>query len=70
MAERVALIGSETLLGRELKDVLARSGHRPDITPFSTNGEGNFGSQDGEAVFVAPLDAKAIRGHRGRIQLE
>jgi aspartate-semialdehyde dehydrogenase len=64
LAERVALIGSETLLGRELEDVLARSGHRPDITPFSANGEGNFGSQDGEAVFVAPLEAKAIRGHR------
>lgn len=64
MAERVALIGSETLLGRELEDVLARSGHSPVITPFAANGEGNFGSQDGEAVFVEPLDAKTVRGHR------
>ncbi len=64
MAERVALVGSETLLGRELEDVLGRSAHHPSITPFAANGEGNFGSQDGEAVFVEPLDAKTIRGHR------
>jgi aspartate-semialdehyde dehydrogenase len=64
LAERVALIGSETLLGRELEDVLARSARHPSITPFAASGEGNFGSQDGEAVFVEPLDAKTIRGHR------
>jgi aspartate-semialdehyde dehydrogenase len=64
LAERVALIGSETLLGRELEDILARSANHPAITPFAANGEGNFGSQDGEAVFVAPLEAKSIRGHR------
>ena len=64
MADRIALIGSETLLGRDLEDVLARSPHHPAITSFAANGEGNFGSQDGEAVFVEPLVAAAIRGHR------
>lgn len=64
MAERIALIGSETLLGRELEDVLGRSPNRPAITPFAASGEGNLGSQDGEAVFVAPLNAAALRGHR------
>jgi aspartate-semialdehyde dehydrogenase len=64
LAERVALVGSETLLGRELEEVLARSAHHPAITAFAANGEGNFGSQDGEAVFVEPLVSKTIRGHR------
>ena len=64
MAERIALIGAETLLGREIEEVLTRSAQRPAITPFAANGEGNFGSQDGEAVFVEPLAAAAIRGHR------
>jgi aspartate-semialdehyde dehydrogenase len=64
LADRIALLGSETLLGREIADVLSRSAHRTPITSYAANGEGNFGSQDGEAVFVEPFDAAAVRDHR------
>jgi aspartate-semialdehyde dehydrogenase len=64
LAERIALIGGETLLGREIEDVLAHSSHRALITAYAANGEGNFGSEDGEAVFVEPFDAAAVRDHR------
>jgi aspartate-semialdehyde dehydrogenase len=64
LAERIALVGSETLLGREIEDVLAHSAHRTPITPYAANAEGSFGSQDGEAVFVEAFDAAAVRDHR------
>jgi aspartate-semialdehyde dehydrogenase len=64
LAERVALVGSETLLGREIEEVLSRSVPRPRVTPYAASGEGNFGARDGEGVFVAPLDAAAVGEHR------
>lgn len=64
MADRIALLGNETLLGREIEDVIAHSAYRVPITPYAANGESNFGSQDGEAVFVEAFDAAAVRDHR------
>ena len=57
-------MGSETLLGREIEDVLAHFSRACPCTPYAANGEGNFGSQDGEAVFVEAFDAAAVRDHR------
>ena len=57
-AIQVALIGAETLLGREIKDVLEKSTRKVVITSFSSTGEGNFGEQEGEAVFLEPLTAE------------
>lgn len=63
MADRIALVGAETLLGREIEDVLAHSTPRLLITSYAANGEGNFGSEDGEAVFMEPLDPATTRDH-------
>lgn len=60
-AERLqlALVGSDTLLGKELEEVL-KSRTDADISIFSASGEGNFGEEEGEAVYVEPLDAHSI----------
>jgi aspartate-semialdehyde dehydrogenase len=58
---KVALLGGETLLGRELQEVLESRGTGIAIAGYSSTGEGNFGEQEGEAVYLEPLDARAIR---------
>ena len=56
----ISLIGAETLMGRELGEVLDQ--HRPDITvkTFAASAEGNFGEKDGEPVFLEPLSAASV----------
>jgi aspartate-semialdehyde dehydrogenase len=58
---RLALVGSETLLGRELKEVLESA---PNIVTegFAANGEANFGEEDGEAVFREALSPNSLNG--------
>ena len=59
----MALVGSETLLGKEVREVLQnRTGAR--VKDFAANGEGNFGEEEGEAVYVEPLSPEAIRESR------
>ncbi len=59
-ALRLALVGSETLLGREIKDVL-ESSDTPVVTDdFAANGEGSFGEEDGEALYRQPLGMDAL----------
>jgi aspartate-semialdehyde dehydrogenase len=61
-ALRVALVGAETLLGRDIEEILkSRLGH-VRITPYSANGAGNFEEEEGEAVYREPLEAKSIQG--------
>ena len=60
---KLGLVGAETLLGRELQEVF-ESRSSGTVTTYSATGEGNFGEQEGEAVFVRPLDAEAIREER------
>jgi aspartate-semialdehyde dehydrogenase len=57
---RLALVGGETLLGRELQDVLDNRLAGSAITSYSASGEGNFGEQEGEAVYLEPLNAETI----------
>ncbi len=61
---RVALVGGETLLGRELQEVLERRVTGVAITSYASSGEGKFGEQEGEAIFLEPLEAKSIRDDR------
>jgi aspartate-semialdehyde dehydrogenase len=58
---RLALVGSETLLGHELKEVLESAPHTV-IEGFAANGEANFGEEDGEAVFREALGSSALEG--------
>ncbi len=57
---QIALLGGETLLGRELQDVLRSRGGGVTVRTYSVTGEGNLGEQEGEPVYVEPLDAKAV----------
>jgi aspartate-semialdehyde dehydrogenase len=61
---RIGLLGSETLLGRELQEVLSVRQKGVRITSFASSGDGSFGEQEGEAVFLEPLNADAVRGSK------
>ncbi|MBV9611719.1 MAG: hypothetical protein JO091_04570 [Acidobacteriaceae bacterium] len=57
---RLALVGGETLLGRELQEVLeSRTGAK--ISAYGSSAEGSFGEQEGEAVYLEPLNAQSTR---------
>jgi aspartate-semialdehyde dehydrogenase len=58
---RIALVGADTLLGHEIKEVI-EAGRGIAIDSFAANGEANFGDEEGEAVFRQALDAKAVEG--------
>ncbi len=59
----LALVGGDTLLGREIQEVLSDRNKRTLITAYSATGEGNFGEQDGEPVYLEPLEAHSIAAH-------
>jgi aspartate-semialdehyde dehydrogenase len=57
---KLALVGAETLLGKELGTVLEGHSSAVTIVSFAATGEGNFGEADGEAVYREPLESKQI----------
>lgn len=57
---RLALVGGETLLGKEVRDVIEAQIGGAAITGYSASGEGNFGEQEGEAIYLEPLNAAAL----------
>ena len=59
-ASKLALVGGETLLGRELREVLRNRATGATITEYSASGEGNFGEREGEAIYQEPLEAAGI----------
>lgn len=59
-AARLALVGSDTLLGKEIQEVLDSRKTGATIMAYSASGEGNFGEQEGEPVYLEPLNEKAI----------
>jgi aspartate-semialdehyde dehydrogenase len=60
-ALKLALLGEETLQGRELREFLENRETKPVITGYAASGEGNFGEQEGEAIFIEPLRAESVR---------
>ena len=58
---KIALVGGETLLGRELQEVMESRGTDAAITAYAATGEGNFGEEEGEAIYLEPLGLDAIR---------
>jgi len=60
---KLALVGADTLLGREVQEVLRNRLGQAHITAFSASGEGNFGEQEGEAVYLEPLDTSTAKDH-------
>lgn len=63
-ASALALIGAETLLGRELQEVLNNRGGEFTIEPYAASGEGNFGEEDGEAVYREAFETKSFENVR------
>jgi aspartate-semialdehyde dehydrogenase len=57
---RLALVGGETLLGKEVKEVIEAQIAGAAVTGYSASGEGNFGEQEGEAIYLEPLSAATI----------
>ena len=58
---QIALIGGETLLGGELKEVFAAQLKDALVNAYAARGEGSFGEHEGEAAYVDPLDAEAVK---------
>ena len=63
-AFRIALVGGDTLLGRDIEEVVKSRLDHAIITPYAANAEGNFDEEDGEAVYREPLEAKSIQDDR------
>ncbi len=57
---RLALVGGETLLGRELQDVLATRIPKALVTSYAASAQNMFGEKEGEAVFVEALTVQAL----------
>ncbi len=57
---KLALVGAETLLGKELTTVLEDLPSAAMVVRFAATGEGNFGEADGEAVYREPLESKQL----------
>ena len=63
----MALVGSETLLGRELRDVVSSSGGDIDLKLIAGAQEeaGTLTEQAGEAALITGLEAESLRGVDG-----
>ena len=58
---KIAIVGGETLIGRELQEILGGPGTGIEIVTFSASGEGNFGEEEGEPVYLEPLTAASMQ---------
>jgi aspartate-semialdehyde dehydrogenase len=58
---RLSLVGGETLLGRDIKEVLEERSKQTRISTYPASAEGNFSEQEGEPVYLEPLSAESLR---------
>lgn len=58
--KRLALIGADNLLGREIKEVLEAAHRGVHIESFASNGEANFGEEEGEAVYRQAVTSESL----------
>jgi aspartate-semialdehyde dehydrogenase len=56
----VAIVGGDTLLGRELEEVIKARSSGVVITPYAANAEGSFSNQDEEAAYMKELNAAGM----------
>jgi aspartate-semialdehyde dehydrogenase len=61
---RVSLIGAETMLGKDIQETLENRSKKTRVTTYSASGEGTFGEQEGEAVYVEPFSVKSLAEER------
>lgn len=60
-SRKISIVGADTLLGREIQDVLLHRKIGADVTAYAASGEGNFAEQEGEAVYLDPLEAASLK---------
>ncbi len=58
---KIALVGAETILGKELQEVLGARAGRVAISAFSANAENQIG-EEGDEVYLDPLSAGMLSG--------
>ncbi len=61
---QIALVGGETLLGGELKQVFEAQLKSVFVNDYASTGEGSFSESEGEAIYLDPLDSKAVGASR------
>jgi aspartate-semialdehyde dehydrogenase len=61
-ARKLSVVGADTLLGREIQEVLADRKIGAAVTPYAASGEGNFAEQEGEPVYLDALEAASLKG--------
>ncbi len=66
-ARGIALVGGDTLLGRDIEEVIEARKTGFVISPFAASGEGKFGEQEGEAIYLEPLDAASLESQHAVI---
>jgi len=52
------------MLGKDIQETLQGRSKKTLVTTYSASGEGTFGEQDGEAVYVAPFSEKSLAQER------
>jgi aspartate-semialdehyde dehydrogenase len=60
--KRLALVGADNLLGREINEVIEAAHRDVQIENFASNGEANFGEEEGEAVYRQAVNAATLGG--------
>lgn len=62
----VAVVGGDTLLAREIRELLAESAAAPRVQLISSTAEGPglVGEQENEAIVMVPLAAESLEGSR------
>ncbi|MBV9264614.1 MAG: hypothetical protein JO061_00450 [Acidobacteriaceae bacterium] len=63
-ALKIALVGSDTLLGREIVEILEQRIPGLAVSGFSATGEGNFSDHEDEAIYLHPLESQALKGQQ------
>ena len=58
---KIAVVGGETLLGKDIAEVLKDRKPAFSVTSFAASGEGNFSEVEGESVYVEPLEAAIVK---------
>lgn len=61
---KVALVGGETMLGKEIAEAMEKRAPAATLVSFAATGEGNFGAAEGEAVYIEPVEPRTIQDAR------
>ena len=60
----VGMVGGDTLLGREIRELLGESKHKPRIQLLASAPDGStaVAAEEDEALVMAPMNAKSLEG--------